>query len=280
MTAQQLRETVVRKALSFLGRKEADGSHREIIDVYNSITPLPNGFRMKYTDLWCAAFVSAVAWLCGLTSIIVPSASCPDMVKRYKAAGRWMENDTYKPQIGDIVFYDWADTGSGDNSGEPDHVGIVSEVYSNSFNVVEGNASDMVKIRTMQVNGRYIRGFGLPDYEAAAASYSEIPNSSEVIVVDPDPQPTAPASDPSTYQLTYTILRYGAGMAGQEQLREQVRSVQQRLRWMGFAVGPDGADGEYGDNTANAVRQYQRSVGLQADGEFGPLTRGRMDGLT
>ena len=235
---------------------------------------------MKYTDPWCAAFVSAVAWLCGLIGIIFPSASCPDMIKRYKAAGRWMEHDAYKPQIGDIVFYDWQDSGSGDNNGEPDHVGIVSEVYSSSFNVIEGNASDSVKIRTMNINRRYIRGFGLPDYEAAAASYSEIPNSSEVIVVDPDPQPVAPVADPNTYKLTYTILRYGAGMAGQEQLREQVRSVQQRLRWMGFDIGPDGADGEYGDNTAAAVRQYQRSVGLQADGEFGPLTRGRMDGVS
>lgn len=277
MTAQELREAVVRKAMGFLGRKEADGSHREIIDIYNSITPLPNGYRMKYTDPWCAAFVSAVAWLCGLTGIIFPSASCPDMVSRYKAAGRWMEDDSYMPQIGDVVFYDWDDDGKGDNVGTPDHVGLVVDVFASSYNVIEGNASDMVKIRTMQRNGRYLRGFGLPDYAAAATG--------DEVIVEPEPaqpasKPEASVSDPDTYKLTYTILRYGAGMAGQEQLREQVRAVQQRLRWMGFDIGPDGADGEYGANTVAAVRQYQRSVGLKDDGEVGPLTRGRMDGLS
>lgn len=271
MTAQQLRVLVVKTAMHFLGRKEADGSHREIIDIYNSISPLPNGFRMKYTDPWCAAFVSAIAWVCKLVSIIFPSASCPDMVSKYKAAGRWMETDSYMPQIGDVVFYDWDDSGQGDDVGTPDHVGIVSEVFASSFNVIEGNASDMVKIRTLQRNGRYIRGFGLPDYAAAATG--------DEVIVEPEPAPEDPMSDPNTYALTYTILRHGAGMKGQEYLREQVRSVQQRLRWLGFDIGPDGADGEYGDNTAKAVGQYQKSVGLLADKEFGPKTRGRMDGL-
>lgn len=271
MTAQQLRVLVVKTAMHFLGRKEADGSHKEIIDIYNSIVPLPNGFRMKYTDPWCAAFVSAVAWVCKLVSIIFPSASCPDMVSKYKAAGRWMEDDAYMPQIGDVVFYDWEAKSSGDDTGTPDHVGLVTEVFGSSFNVIEGNASDMVKIRTVQRNWQFLRGFGLPDYAAAATG--------DEVIVEPAPATEDPVSDPNTYALTYTILRHGAGMKGQERLREQVRSVQQRLRWLGFDIGPDGADGEYGDNTAKAVGQYQQSVGLLADKEFGPKTRGRMDGL-
>ena len=288
MTAQKLRELVVKTAMRFLGRKESDGSHKEIIDIYNAIRPLPNGFKMKYTDPWCAAFVSAVAWLCNLVSIIFPSASCPDMVNKYKKAGRWMENDDYTPKIGDVVFYDWDDDGKGDNTGTPDHVGIVTEVFSASFNVIEGNASDMVKIRTMKRNGRYIRGFGLPDYDAAAAAIDDdgSDDGGEIVVNPPDGQqeqapsvsnPNTPSSD--TFELRFRILRYGAGMGDRTELREQVRALQRALRSLGFDVGPDGLDGEFGPNTLRALRQYQTSVRIASDGEAGPETYSALNGL-
>lgn len=270
MTEIMLRQSVVETAKSFLGRKEADGSHKEIIDIYNSIQPLPNGYRMKYTDPWCAAFVSAVAWLCRLISIIFPSASCPDMVNRYKAAGRWMERDDYMPQLGDVVFYDWDDGGKGDNAGTPDHVGLVVDVYASSYNVIEGNASDMVKIRTMQRNGRYLRGFGLPDYAAAARDAG----SDEVIVV-PEPQlpvlnPDTPAGD--VFSLRFRILRTGCK-------GEDVRALQRNLKSMGFDVGRYGLDGEFGADTRAALVAYQRSVRLDPDGEAGPLTMSALNGL-
>lgn len=270
MTAMELRKLVVSTAMRFLGRKEADGSHKEIIDIYNSITPLPNGYRMRYTDPWCAAFVSAVAWLCRLISIIFPSASCPDMVNRYKAAGRWMEDDSYMPQIGDVVFYDWDDSGSGDNAGNPDHVGLVTEIFASSFNVIEGNASDMVKIRTMQRNGRYIRGFGLPDYAAAARDAG----SDEVIV---EPEPEQPVSDPGTptgdtFVLRFRILRRGC-------VGEDIRALQRNLKSLGFDVGRYGLDGEFGSDTWAALVAYQRSVRLDPDGEAGPLTMAALNGL-
>ena len=46
MTEHEVRVLVCAQARSWLGRKEADGSHREIIDVYNTIRPLPRGVRM------------------------------------------------------------------------------------------------------------------------------------------------------------------------------------------------------------------------------------------
>ena len=45
-----LRLEVVHTAESWLGAKEADGSHRQIIDVYNSVTPLPRGYAVTYED--------------------------------------------------------------------------------------------------------------------------------------------------------------------------------------------------------------------------------------
>jgi hypothetical protein len=77
-----------------------------------------------------------------------------------------MENDGYVPSPGDGVLYDWDDSGVGDNTGNPDHVGTVVEVNKDSgyFVVVEGNYSNAVKKRTVAINGKYIRGFIVPKY--------------------------------------------------------------------------------------------------------------------
>ena len=168
MTEAVLRAKVVETAVSYLGCKESDGSHRKIIDLYNSQRPLPVGYKMSYTDSWCAGFVSAVAVQLGLTGIILPECSCSRMLALYQKAGRWTENDAYVPNPADIVMYDWQDSGIGDNAGAPDHVGFVCEVKGNMITVIEGNKSDSVAYRTVQINGRYIRGYCLPDYASMA----------------------------------------------------------------------------------------------------------------
>lgn len=182
MTEQQIRAQVVATAKSYLGCNEANGSHKKIIDLYNSQTPLPVGYKVKYTDAWCATFVSAVAVKLGLTSIILPECGCGRMIELYKKAGRWMENDAYVPQPGDVIFYNWNDDGKGDCVGEPDHVGYVCEVSGSTMTLLEGNKTDSVSYRTLPVNGRYIRGYGLPDY-AAKADKTATP---ETVAADPE----------------------------------------------------------------------------------------------
>ncbi|MBW4547778.1 MAG: peptidoglycan-binding protein [Symplocastrum torsivum CPER-KK1] len=41
----------------------------------------------------------------------------------------------------------------------------------------------------------------------------------------------------------------------------------------GIPIGSSGADGIYGSNTRNAVRQFQQRSGLRVDGIVGPQTR-------
>ena len=76
MTENELRKKFVDNAVAFLGTNERDGSHRQIIDIYNSISPLPRNYKMTYTDPWCAAFVSVVAKLSKMLSIIPAECSC------------------------------------------------------------------------------------------------------------------------------------------------------------------------------------------------------------
>ena len=173
MTETEARSILVSAAKSYLGFSEASGKHKKIIDLYNSVTPLPRSYKVTYTDAWCATFVSAMAIQCGMTGIIPRECSCYYQVEAFKKLGEWCENDAYTPKPGDIIYYDWQDSGSGDNTGVPDHVGIVESVSGSSITVIEGNKNDSVERRTIAVNGRYIRGYGLPNYSAWAKKHTK-----------------------------------------------------------------------------------------------------------
>lgn len=173
MTETELRNLVVNTAKKYLGCKESDGSHKKIIDIYNAHKPLARGYSVKYTDLWCATFVSAMSVLCGLTDIMPTECSCDKMIDLYKGLGRWHEADDYTPKLGDIIMYDWGDTGQGDNVGHPDHVGIVAYISGTTMKIIEGNISDSVNYRTLSVNGKYIRGYCLPDFASKANTKEE-----------------------------------------------------------------------------------------------------------
>ncbi len=164
------RTALVAQAQAWIGKKEADGSHRAIIDVYNGHAPLPRSYRVTYSDAWCATFVSSCAIKTGMTDLIPKECSCYYMILGFQKLGRWQENDAYIPKPGDIIFYDWDDSGSGDNVGVADHVGIVEKVSGTTITVIEGNYSNSVKRRTLSVNGRYIRGYGIPAYDAETSA--------------------------------------------------------------------------------------------------------------
>jgi hypothetical protein len=168
MTEQQLRQQVVSIAQGWIGCKESNGTHKPIIDLYNSHKPLARGYPVKYTDAWCSTFASAVAIKAGLTDIIPTECGCEKHIALFKALGRWQENDAYTPKPGDYIFYDWQDNGVGDCTGAADHVGIVVYAVGNNMKVIEGNMSNAVGYRTLKVNGRYIRGYGVPDYASKA----------------------------------------------------------------------------------------------------------------
>ena len=158
------RQAMVAKMKSWIGKNEADGSFREIIDIYNSHTPRARGYKLKYSDEWCAGTVSAAAIATGNTNAVPLEVSCHYMIEGAKAKGIWVENDSYVPQGGDIILYDWQDSGIGDNTGNPDHVGVVEYTSGGIIHVIEGNNGEKVARRELSVNGRYIRGFIVPKY--------------------------------------------------------------------------------------------------------------------
>lgn len=171
---------IVGLAQTWVGKNEADGTHKEIIDIYNAHKPLARNYVVKYTDSWCATTISALAIKLGYVDIIPKECSCQKMIELFKKIGSWHENENYAPKQGDIIFYDWQDDGKGDNKGWSDHVGIVEKVSNGKITVIEGNYNNAVKRRSLAVNGKYIRGYGVPKYDAEKVIGSEKPNKSTV----------------------------------------------------------------------------------------------------
>ena len=159
------RSAIVSEAISHLGVKEGSVLHHKIIDRYNSQKSLPRGYKVKYTDAWCATFVSFLAIVMGYTDIIPVECGCPQMIAKAKEMGIWVEDDSYVPKPGDIPLYDWQDSGKGDNTGTPDHIGMSEKVVNGMMTVIEGNLNDAVGRRVIPVNGRYIRGYIVPRYD-------------------------------------------------------------------------------------------------------------------
>lgn len=172
MTGNELRKKVASIMLGWVGAMKGSTVHKEILQIYNSFTPLARGVKMVESYDWCAATVSA-AWIkAGIAKYTGTECSCGRFITIAKEKGEWTESDSYKPKVGDAIIYYWNDTTgtTKDNTTGHDHIGIVTSVGDKTFTVVEGNAGSpaAVRKRSVTINQKYIRGFITPDYNAIA----------------------------------------------------------------------------------------------------------------
>lgn len=162
------RNKVVKILNSWLDAKKGSTTHKHIIDVYNTIKGVP---KMNYTAAWCAATASAAFKEAGYEDIFPCECSCGQIIEKAKKMGIWQEKDTYTPKLADAIIYAWKDDkktyATTDNITGHDHIGVVTSVNGNKFIVAEGNKGTPSKVglRTMNVNGRYIRGFITPKFD-------------------------------------------------------------------------------------------------------------------
>ena len=268
MTENQLRSNVVLIMKGWLGWSEANGKHKKIVDIYNNHKPLARGYKVQYTDEWCATAVSAAFIKAGLTDIGFTECSCNRMIDLYKAKGRWEERDSYVPKIGDILMYDWQDNGIGDNVGSADHVGLVAAINGTRLTIIEGNKNESVSYRSINANGKYIRGYCLPDYASKASKPVEIVSTSTYskAAFVRDIQKAFGATvdgiaGPETLNSTITLS------AILNRKHEAIRAVQRRLATLGYtSVGK--VDGIAGVKFTKAVKEFQKNNGCEIDGEI------------
>lgn len=170
MTEKEVRQKPVDYLKQYEGIAEGSAQHKAILAVFNN-SGLCTRYKMTVNDAWCATAASAAFIATGLSDIFpCVECSCGSMITLAKNAGIWVENDAYVPDTGDCVLYDWDDSGSGDNTGWPDHVGVVVSVSGSTIRVIEGNKSNTVGYRNLAVNGKYIRGFITPKFSKKATS--------------------------------------------------------------------------------------------------------------
>lgn len=157
---------ILDKARSWLGRNEQAGTHKYIIDLYNSHTPLARGYAVQYDDQWCDTCLSAL--FIALKAVnLIGGTECgvEEHVKIFKNKGIWIEDGSIIPDPGYIIVYNWDDS-TQPNDGYSDHIGIVESVDMNSRTItcIEGNYKDSVGRRTIPIGWGYIRGYAAPDY--------------------------------------------------------------------------------------------------------------------
>ncbi|RAH99182.1 hypothetical protein DLJ53_21795 [Acuticoccus sediminis] len=130
------------------------------------------------------------------------------------------------------------------------HVGIVDEVRSDgTIVVVNGNVSNMVRRSTFRISSILPDGIRWPP---------GAPMDGQVAAI------------PTTVELGERILE--RGMSG-----DDVEDLQVGLAALGHIGGADEVDGIFGPNTEDAVRAFQRSIGLTIDGLAGPATLSALD---
>lgn len=264
MTEIELRKLVVSTFQKYNGARKGDLKHRDIVDTYNSITELSKVYKLTYTDPWCAATVSAVSKKLGLTNYLFPECSCSRMIALYQKVGRWQEKDNYVPSIGDLIMYSWGDSAnytSTDCKLAPNHVGMVTDVdrVNKKMIIIEGNMTNqsVCGYRKLSINGRYIRGFCLPDYKTAAKTYKTSTSNSATSTV------TSTTTSTQYYNVSLPLLkRSSTGTA--------VKMLQVLLKQWGYYT--DIIDGSFGANTEVALYKFQSARGLKVDRLCGPAT--------
>lgn len=144
---------LIAAARSTIGTAEGTAAHRAIIDYYNTIRPLPRGYKVTYADAWCAVFVSFCALISG--AVLPFECGCQEMYAAFPVK----KSRTATPGIGWIIFYDW------DQDGHTEHVGIVESVKDGVITAIEGNHADAVGRRQIRVGDPSIYGYGIPSFK-------------------------------------------------------------------------------------------------------------------
>ena len=270
MTEQELRQKVVSIAKKDLGARQYSERHAQIIRDFNSIPDMGTWMSTDYA--WCAASVSVWGYRAGLGDIFYPSASCNQMIAKYKKHGRWQEKDGYVPEIGDVIMYDWDDSGKGDNKGEADHVGIVISVVNGYMTVIEGNKHNAVGVRTLAVGGRYIRGFCLPDYASKADKALPVTDYAKSLQEALN----------TAYDLNLKVDGYVGPLTKQAIDHHYLWYVKQRpmvnvhVSWLQGCLARLGydidVDGSFGPATERTVKKFQKDAGIDVDGYCGVQT--------
>ena len=241
---------------SWLGMSRSKGTHKPIVDLYNSHYPLARGYKASYADDYCDITVSAAFIKLNAVDLIGGTeCGVEEHINLFKKKGIWNEDGKITPKPGDIICYNW-DTSIQPNDGYADHIGIVESVdtKARTMVVIEGNTNGgVVGRRTIPISWGYIRGYAVPKY---ADSDTKTDNKSN--------------TETGGTGYMFEVKTVQSGATGND-----VKLLQRLLKSNG-CKGKDGKnltiDGSCGSNTVYAIKEYQKKKKLGVDGCAGKAT--------
>lgn len=201
-----------------------------------------NGIKQGYA--WCNVFID---WIfvqsVGLDRarelLIGFSAGCTQDWNWLRHAGRIVS----EPKRGDLIFFR-----------NLAHIGIIEKVENGKIYTIEGNTSNAAELITnggqvakkeYNIGSSSIYGYARPAY-----------NDAEVV---------NPGNNNSGNEIIYTLIKKGS-------TGNLVRLAQEKLIAKGYRLPRYGADGSFGGETEEAVKQLQKDAGIGVDGIIGPRT--------
>lgn len=148
-----IKKHIVDVAEACIGTREGTDRHRTIIEIYNGYYKKTRSYKMRMTDPWCAAFVSAVFIASGASDLLPIECSCYLMKKAAEDRGQLMDPKRYVPEPGDVILYKMP------GKNVVSHTGIVRNVQGSSLEVIEGNYGDAVGIRKIKLSYKCIDSY-------------------------------------------------------------------------------------------------------------------------
>ena len=221
--------------------------HRDLINWGN--TWVRNGDNDGESSAWCAYFV----WWCmqsaGVPNSIFPRgyARADYLAEKFENMGRYKSRGNYTPVSGDVIFFD------NNYNNSADHVGIVEYTSGGVVYTIEGNSSDKVAKRHYDLNQANVLGYGVVDYAGTGERFNDVQVNN--------------SANPDAHSVPTSNLYRGS----RGDSVSWVQSMCNRLAGTNIGI-----DGQYGSDTVNAVKSFQRKYGLAADGIVGPQTRNKM----
>lgn len=139
-------------------------------DALKGYTRYGQWYGDPYGD-WCAMFVSFCLHYAGVEDFPL-HAGCSAWIEALTEEGRWFTADAYTPKAGDLIFFDYQQTGDPEQEipVDADHVGIVVELIPATeeepakIRTIEGNTGNQVAYVTYEMADPAIIGYGeLPE---------------------------------------------------------------------------------------------------------------------
>ena len=136
------------------------GAKTKVRKVYNDYAEKHGKNKMSSDSAWCSETVSAsFIKTNGLNFIGGLAGDSNTFIRHFKAIGIWKNGHDRIPNPGDIAIFQ-------DKNGKPNHTEIVFSVNKSkgTFQAISGNYLGNVGLRTRNIHGSNIHGYGCPKY--------------------------------------------------------------------------------------------------------------------